>query len=136
MIEILVVLVLISCGLLPIYTLVRSGQQRISRADTRTIATLFGTSAIELARTLGFSKAQKLHKDDDYLELQHIADKNGYELTCDPALQPVSNLPPGAKPLYLLRVKVTVAQKHSKAIGDVPVLTFVTILTDPRYNFY
>ena len=137
MVEILVVLVLISCGLLPVYSLMRSGQQRISRADSRTIATLFGASALELARTLGYDKAQKLHKDDDFMELQHIADKNGYEIGFEPVLQPVTPLPAGSKPLFLLRIKITVASKHKKQAGnDVPVLTFVTILTDPGYNFY
>ena len=54
MVEILLVLVLVSCGLLPVYSLLRTGQQRISRADTKTIATMFGASALELARSIGF----------------------------------------------------------------------------------
>mgnify|MGYP003294320544 CR=1 FL=1 len=136
MVEILVVIVLISAGILPIYTLMRSGQKRIVRADSRTIATLFGASALELARTLGYDKAQKLHKDDDFMQLQHIAVKNGYEIGFEPVFQPVSPLPEGAKPLNLLRIKVTVASKHRTSTSDVPVLTFVGILTDPRYNFY
>ena len=118
------------------YSLMTSGQKRITRADTRTIATLFGTSAIELARTLGYDKAQKLHKDEDFLELQKTADKNGFELQFEPTLQPVTPLPPKAKPMFLLRVKIIVVSKHKKAESDVPVLTFVTIITDPRYNFY
>jgi hypothetical protein len=131
------VLVLISCGLLPIYSLIRSGQQRISRADTRIVATMMGASALELARTLGYDKAQKLHKDDDFMELQYIADKNGYEILFDPVLQPVTPLPEGAKPLYMLRIRITVKSKHEKVKGnEIPDLTFVTILTDPRYNFY
>lgn len=138
MVEILLVLVLISCGMLPVYSLIRSGQQRIMRADNRVIATLLGASALELARTLGYDKAQKLHKDDDFMELQLIADKNGYEIVFDPVLQPVSPLPEGAKPLYLLRIRIVVKSKHLRAdkSNDIPDLTFVTILTDPRYNYY
>ncbi len=137
LIEILIVLVLISCGLLPVYSLIRSGQNRISRADNRTIATLFGSSALELARTLGYDRAQKLHKDEDYKELQHYALKNGYELSYEPVLQPISPLPEGAKQSYLLRIRVSVKAMHQMTTGkDVPDLTFVTILTDPRNNYY
>ncbi len=136
LVEILIVIMMISVGILPIYSLMRSGQKRIVRADTRTMATLFGTSAIELARTLGYDKAQKLHKDDDFLELQKTADKNGFELRFEPTLQPVSPLPPKAKPMFLLRIKISVVSKHKTSESDVPVLTFVSILTDPRYNFY
>ena len=136
LVEILIVIMMISAGILPIYSLMRSGQKRIVRADTRTMATLFGTSALELARTLGYDKAQKLQKDDDFLELQKTADKNGFEIHFEPTLQPVTPLPPKAKPMFLLRIKISVVSKHKKAESDVPVLTFVTILTDPRYNFY
>ena len=136
LVEILIVIMMISAGILPIYSLMRSGQKRIVRADTRTIATLFGASALELARTLGYDKAQNLHKDEDFLELQKTADKNGFELRFEPTLQPVVPIPPGAKPLNLLRIKISVVSKHKTAESDVPVLTFVSILTDPRYNFY
>ncbi len=136
LVEVLIVIMMISAGILPIYSLMRSGQKRIVRADTRTMATLFGTSALELARTLGYDKAQKLQKDNDFLELQKTADKNGFELHFEPALQPVTPLPPKAKPMFLLRIKISVVSKHKKSESDVPVLTFVTILTDPRYNFY
>jgi prepilin-type N-terminal cleavage/methylation domain-containing protein len=136
LVEILIVIMMISAGILPIYSLMRSGQKRIMRADTRTMATLFGTSAIELARTLGYDKAQKLHKDEDFLELQKTADQNGFELRFEPTLQPVTPLPPKAKPMFLLRIKITVVSKHKTASSDVPVLTFVSILADPRYNFY
>lgn len=136
LIEILVVIVLITTGILPIYSLIQSGQKRISRADTRTIATLFGTSAIELARTLGYDKAQKLQNDDDFLELQDTADKNGFKLEFKPTLQPIVPLPPKAKPVFLLRIVITVSSKYKKSSSDVPVLTFVSILTDPRHNYY
>lgn len=136
LVEILIVIMMISAGILPIYSLIRSGQKRIIRADTRTIATLFGTSAIELARTLGYDKAQRLHRDDDFIELQKTADKNGFELAFEPVLHQVSPLPPGAKPLSLLRIKITVTSKVKTAESDVPVLTFVSLLADPRYNFY
>ncbi|MFZ5951097.1 MAG: type IV pilus modification PilV family protein [Candidatus Rifleibacteriota bacterium] len=136
LVEILIVIMMISAGILPIYSLMRSGQKRIVRADTRTMATLFGTSALELARTLGYDKAQKLQKDNDFLELQKTAEKNGFELHFEPTLQPVTPLPPKAKPMFLLRIKISVVSKHKKSESDVPVLTFVTILTDPRYNFY
>mgnify|MGYP000930415259 CR=1 FL=1 len=136
LVEILIVIMMISAGILPIYSLMRSGQKRIVRADTRTMATLFGTSAIELARTLGYDKAQRLHKDEEYLELQKTAAENGFDMMFEPTLQPVTPLPQGAKPLFLLRIKITVVSKHKTAESDVPVLTFVSILTDPRYNFY
>ncbi len=136
LVEILIVIMMISAGILPIYSLMRSGQKRIVRADTRTMATLFGASALELARTLGYDKAQRLHKDEDFLELQKTADKNGFELRFEPTLQPVTPLPQGAKPMFLLRIKISVVSKHKTAESDVPVLTFVSILTDPRYNYY
>lgn len=127
---------MITAGILPIYSLMQSGQKRIVRADTRTMATLFGASAIELARTLGFDKAQKLHNDEEYIELQKTADKNGFEMHFEPTLHSVSPLPENAKPLYLLRIKITIISKHRTADSDVPVLTFVSLLTDPRYNYY
>ncbi len=136
LVEILVVLVMISAGILPIYSLMKSGQKRIVRADTRTMSTLFGTSALELARTLGYDKAQKLQNDKEFQELQKTAQKNGFELRFEPTLQPIEPLPPGAKRAFLLRIKITVVSKYKKSESDVPVLTFVTILTDPRYNYY
>ncbi len=137
LVEILVVLVLISCGLLPIYSLIRNGQQRITRADSRTLATLFGASALELCRSVGFDRAQKITKDDDFIILQHVADKNGYELSSEVYLLNVAPLPEGAKPMYFLRVQFVVKAKHKKANAtDIPELVFVTLLTDPRYNFY
>lgn len=136
LVEILIVIMMVSAGILPIYSLMRSGQKRIVRADTRTMATLFGTSALELARTLGYDKAQKLHKDDDFVELQKTAKKNGFDISFEPTLQPVTPLPPKAKPMFLLRIKISVTSTHKKSESDVAVLTFVSILTDPRYNFY
>lgn len=139
LVEILVVLVLISCGLLPIYSLIRNGQQRITRADTRTLATLFGASALELCRAVGFDRAMKITKDDDFLELQYVADKNGYEIIPNVVPMNVEPLPPGAKPMYILQIQFTVKSKHKKAttsVTDIPDLTFVTLLTDPRYNYY
>lgn len=136
LVEILIVVMMITAGILPIYSLMQSGQKRIVRADTRTMATLFGTSAIELARTLGYDKAQKLHNNDEYKELLETADRNGFEMHFEPTLQPVTPLPKNAKPLFLLRIKITVVSKHRTSDTDVPVLTFVSILTDPRYNYY
>ena len=138
MVEILVVLVLISCGLLPVYSLLKSGQQRISRADNRIISTLMGASVLELARTLGYDKAQKIAKDDDFVDLQIIADKNGYEIS-EPncSLTLIEPAPEGSKAQYLLKVEVVVRAKHQQVKGnEIPDLTFVTVLTDPRYNYY
>lgn len=138
MVEILVVLVLISCGLLPVYSLLKSGQQRISRADNRIISTLMGASVLELARTLGYDKAQKIAKDDDFIDLQIIADKNGYEIS-EPncSLTLIEPAPEGSKAQYLLKVEVVVRAKHQQVKGnEIPDLTFVTVLTDPRYNYY
>ena len=139
LVEILVVLVLISCGLLPIYSLIRNGQQRITRADSRTLATLFGASALELCRAVGYDRALKITKDDDFLELQYVADKNGYEIIPNIVPLSVEPLPPGAKPMYILQVQFVVKSKHKKAANtttDVPELKFVTLITDPRYNYY
>lgn len=139
LVEILVVLVLISCGLLPIYSLIRNGQQRITRADTRTLATLFGASALELCRAVGFDRAMKITKDDDFIILKHVANKNGYEII--PSIVPlnVEPLPPGAKPMYILQVQIVVKSTHKKSentSSDIPELKFITLITDPRYNFY
>ena len=136
LVEILVVVMMISAGILPIYTLLQTGQQRIIRADTRTMATLFGTSALELARTVGYDRAQKLEDEDEYQQLLDTAKENGFEIAFEPTLQPVEPLPEGAKPLFLLRIRITVTSTHRQAQADTPVLNFVTILTDPRYNYY
>lgn len=135
LIEILIVVMLISAGILPIYSLMRSGQQRIVRADTRVMATLFGASALELARTLGYDRAQKLDTDEDFKALVKNAYDNGFDLMFEPILQPVLPLPPGAKEMYLLRIKIVI-KTRVKTTSEIPVMTFVTILTDPRYNFY
>lgn len=137
LVEILVVIVMISAGILPIYSLIHSGQKRISRADTRILATLFGTSAIELARTLGYDKAQRMENDEDYLELKATAEKNGFEMDIDKALHKVEPIPKNATEMYLLRIKITVAPKNRSAIPETAeVPTFMTILTDPRYSYY
>ncbi|HEY9071631.1 MAG TPA: prepilin-type N-terminal cleavage/methylation domain-containing protein [Candidatus Ozemobacteraceae bacterium] len=135
LIEILVVVMLLSAGILPIYSLMKSGQRRIVRADTRVIATLYGASAIELARTLGYARAQKLNMEKDFVELRENAAKNGFNLEFACNLQPLLPLPKGAKPVHLLRVIVTVTA-NNRTFTDIPVLRFVTILTDPRYNYY
>lgn len=135
LIEVLVVVMLISAGILPIYSLIKSGQKRIVRADTRVMATLFGASALELARTLGYDRAQKLDQDKDFQELKANAQKNGFNLEFIPNLQPLLPLPQGAKPMFLLRVQIVVSP-ISRTFSDTPTLRFVTILTDPRYNFY
>lgn len=139
MVEILLVLVLVSCGLLPVYSLLRTGQQRISRADTKTIATMFGASALELARSIGFDKAQKLGKDDDFAELCDTASKNGYEIS-EPIILLRKVTPTNtarANPLDLLRIEISVRAKRNTAKGnEIPDLKFVTILTDPRFNYY
>jgi hypothetical protein len=113
----------------------KSGQRRIVRADTRVIATLYGASAIELARTLGYARAQKLNMEKDFVELRENAAKNGFNLEFACNLQPLLPLPKGAKPVHLLRVIVTVTA-NNRTFTDIPVLRFVTILTDPRYNYY
>ncbi len=141
LVEILVVLVLISCGLLPIYSLLRSGQQRIGRADSRTIATLIGASALELARTLGYDRVKynnRLANDDDFEILKHIAKKNGYIL--EPPIIDNSHqvrIPGEDKYVDFVIVKIIVRSNHEKAVSnDIPDLAFVTILTDPRFNSY
>jgi prepilin-type N-terminal cleavage/methylation domain-containing protein len=139
LVEILVVLVLISCGLLPIYSLIRNGQQRISRADSRTLATLFGASALELCRAVGFDRAIKIANDNDFKELKDVADKNGYEIIPNIVPLNVEPLPPGAKPMYILQVQFVVKAKHQKAANpanDVPESKFVTLIIDPRHNYY
>jgi len=135
LVEVLIVVMLISAGILPIYSLIKSGQKRLTRADTRTLATLFGSSAIELARTLGYEKAQKLNMDRDFKELQENAKKNGYDLIPSAQKQEI-RVSPGAKPTALLRVEVLVKSRNRTLLSDAPELRFITILTDTRYNFY
>ncbi len=135
LIEILVVVMLLSAGILPIYSLMKSGQRRIVRADTRVIATLFGASALELARTLGYDRAQKLPQEKDFVEIRESAAKNGFNLEFACNLQPLVPLPKGAKPVNLLRIIITVTAT-GRTFTDIPPLRFVTILTDPRYNYY
>jgi prepilin-type N-terminal cleavage/methylation domain-containing protein len=135
LIEILIVVMLLSAAILPIYSIIKSGQKRIGRADTRTLATLFGASAIELARTLGYDKAQKLPMEREFQELMENAKKNGYDLTPSTTQQPLK-VPMGARPTSLLRVEILVRSRSRTMVSDVPELKFVTIITDPRYNFY
>ena len=135
LIEVLVVIMLISAGILPIYSLMKSGQKRIVRADTRVMATLFGTTALELARTLGYDRSQKLDQDKDYLEVKANANKNGFNIEFLPTMQPLLPMPPGAKPMFLLRIQIVVSP-ISRTFSDSPTLKFVTILSDPRYNYY
>ena len=48
-------------------------------------------------------------------------------------------LPPGAKPMYILQVQFVVKAKHQKAANpanDVPESKFVTLIIDPRHNYY
>lgn len=135
LIEVLVVVMLLSAGILPIYSLMKSGQRRIVRADTRVIATLLGASALELARTLGYDRAQKLPLEKDFVELKENASKNGFNLEFSHNLQPLVPLPKGAKKVYLLRIIITVTA-IGRTFTDIPALRFVTILTDPRYNYY
>ncbi len=126
---------LVSVGILPIYSIIKGGQRRIVRADTRTLATLFGSSAIELAKTLGYEKSQKLIVDRDFKELQENAKKNGYELI--PSTQKKElKVPAGSRPTGLLRVEIRVKSINRISAVDAPELKFLTILTDPRYNFY
>lgn len=135
LIEVLIVVMLLSVGILPIYSLIKSGQTRIVRADTRVMATLFGASAIELARTLGYDRAQRLGQEKDFIELKDNAQKNGFYLEFAPNLQPIKPLPDGAKPMFLLRIQIVI-RPISRTFVDSPALKFVTILTDPRYNYY
>ena len=135
LIEILIVVMLLSAGILPIYSLIKSGQKRIIRADTRVMATLFGSSAIELARTVGYDRAQKLDQEKEFIELRETAQKNGFNLEFAANLQPLLPVPQGAKPMFLLRVQIVVSP-ISRSVTDSPPLTFVTILSDPRSNFY
>lgn len=135
LIEVLLVVMLLSAGILPIYSILKSGQKRIVRADSRTLATLFGASAIELARTLGFEKAQKLGIQKDFIDLAENARKNGYNLIPSTTRQELKVLP-GSKPTALIRVEITVHNRTKTLISDVPELKFMTIISDPRYNFY
>lgn len=136
LIEMLIVVMLISAGILPIYSIIKSGQRRIVRADNRTLATLFGASAIELARTLGYDKClQKLENQPDFQELMANAHKNGYKITSHTTTQDLK-VPKDGRPTKLLRVEITVGNIRTMSVVDVKEIVFVTILSDPRYNFY
>jgi Tfp pilus assembly protein PilV len=137
LVEILIVIVMISAGILPIYSLIHTGHKRIARADTRILATLFGTSAVELARTLGYDKAQRMQNDEEFLELVDTADKNGFTMEMMQSKEAIRPLPKGAAETFLLKVVITVTPKNRTAIpatAEVP--TFMTILSDPRYSYY
>ena len=137
LVEVLLVLVLISCGLLPIYSLIRNGQQRITRADSRTLATVFGASALELCRSVGYDRAQKIDKDDDFMELQHYADKSGYEIIPNIQLLEVQPLPEGAKKEFMVHAKFYIRAKHKKVEEkNTQELVVGTLLTNSRDNFY
>ncbi len=137
LVEILIVIVMISAGILPIYSLIHSGHKRIARADTRILATLFGTSAIELARTLGYDKAQKMPNDEDFLELVETAEKNGFIMQMSQSKEALRPLPKGAVETFLLKIVITVSPKNKTSIpSSAEVPTFMTILTDPRYSYY
>lgn len=140
LIEVLLVIMLISAGILPIYSLIQSGQKRIIRADAKTLATLYGASAVELARTLGYDrimqlKSDKIDDEKDYKELIENAKKNGFDVIFNKTLQALPAHVANAKPIYLLRVEFTIKSTH-RIVTDSPVLKFVAILTDPRFNFY
>ncbi|HNV70656.1 MAG TPA: hypothetical protein PKO06_13230 [Candidatus Ozemobacteraceae bacterium] len=135
LVEILIVVMLMSAGILPIYSLIKGGQKRIVRADTRTLATLYGSSAIELARTLGYEKAGQLDKEKEFQELCENAQKNGFQILYQSKREKVLPSPPGAQQQYLLRVDILV-KAINRVISDVPELNFTTIITDPRVNFY
>ncbi|MBF0498522.1 MAG: prepilin-type N-terminal cleavage/methylation domain-containing protein [Candidatus Riflebacteria bacterium] len=135
LLEVLIVVMLISAGILPIYSLIKSGQKRIVRADTRTMGTLYGASAIELARTIGFDKALKLDEDKDYIDLRDNAKKNGFDLAFSKTLQPMGNQSQSTRQVFLLRVEILV-RNFNRTLSDSPEQKFMTILTDPRFNFY
>ncbi|MBF0408857.1 MAG: hypothetical protein HQM10_16030 [Candidatus Riflebacteria bacterium] len=135
LLEVLVVVMLISAAILPIYSLVKSGQKRIVRADSRTIATLYGASALELARTVGYENAMNLESDPDFKLLRENAKKNGFEMQFHKTLQPLTSYTKSTKQGFLLRVEIDV-KASSRTFTDSPTLKFVTILTDPRFNFY
>ena len=135
LIEILIVVMLVSAGMLPVYSIIKSGQKRIGRADSRTLATLFGASAIELARTLGFEKSQNLMTQPEFMELQENAKKNGYDIFTSATRQDLK-VAIGAKPTYLLRVEILIKARRTTIVSDIPELKFMTIIADPRYNFY
>ena len=126
---------LISAGILPIYSLIKGGQKRIMRADTRTLSTLYGSSAVELAKTLGYQRAAFMDKEKDFDDLCDNAQRNGFQIIFSSKKIGIEPLPVGAKPQYLLRVDILV-KAINRAFSDVPELSFVTILTDPRVNFY
>ncbi len=134
LVEILIVVMLMSAGILPIYSLIKGGQKRIVRADTRTLATLYGSSAIELARTLGYGKAAQLDKEKEFQELCENAQKNGFQILFQ-AKREALPCPAGSQQQYLLRVDILV-KAINRVISDVPELNFTTIITDPRINFY
>ena len=135
--EILVVIVMISAGILPIYSLIRFGTKKNFKSRHKNTCNSFGTSAIELARTLGYDKAQRMVNDEDYQELVATAAKNGFEMEMEQVLHKVEPIPKNATEMYLLRIKITVAPKNRSAIPETAeVPTFMTILTDPRYSYY
>lgn len=139
MMEILVVIVMISAGVLPIYSLLHSSNRRVANTDTRVLATIIGTSAIELVKTIGYDKIsaniENIELDTDFQNLRDNAQKNGFEL-----LQPeitVTDIKCKNEVVeQMIMVVIKVQPKNRPGQTKEQIIPFMTLLTNPRSSYY
>ncbi|MFC1742704.1 hypothetical protein ACFL35_01830, partial [Candidatus Riflebacteria bacterium] len=139
LIEILIVIMLMTSGIIPVFRLLSSGRKRIKRAEEKTLATIVAASAIELFRTSGYEEADKLKSSPDYRRIEHEAKEN--HLAIDYKVYRLGSKKAGAntltgRPVPLKQVVVTVRDitKNKKDQKRDTILT--TILVDPREALY
>ena len=146
--EILLVVMMISAGILPIYSLIHSSNKRLANTDTKIIATIIGSSAIEMAKTIGFEKAKlrqgtiisqnnyddiAKYYDEDFAILLQNAAKNGYNVNLQ--ISPLTSIKQdesGSSIEDVIRLIVIVEPKEKNVNGKQQVLKFTTLLTDSR----
>lgn len=135
MVEILVVIVMISAGILPIYSLLHSSNKRVANTDTRVLATIIGTSAIELARTIGYDKINNLESDQDFVNLKDNALKNGFEIG-QPEIYPADIKSKNQTVEQMIMVVIKIQPKNRPGQTKEQIIPFMTLLTNPRASTY
>jgi len=146
LIEILVVIVLISAGILPIYSVLTRGQKQIIRSDTRSTGALYGASVIELSRTLGYDFMSRLSslgsgieeattQSEEFAAIYAEAEENGYSISLSVQAQELFGGVQDVKRSLLL-VTVTVEPKHRSVSLPIEPVELFTLISNPRASFY
>ena len=139
MMEILVVIVLISAGVLPIYSLLHASNRRVANTDTRVLATIIGTSAIELVKTIGYDKIsaniENLESDNDFKILVDNARKNGFEIL-QPEITSADIKCKNEIVEQMIMVVIKVQPKNRPGQTKEQIIPFMTLLTNPRASYY